>query len=59
LASHHDLSATPNRLRKAAVIWAYALAWFLVNDEVKLGAYALLDRMCERSEKGLVGGSAN
>jgi hypothetical protein len=21
------------------VVWAYALAWFLVNDQVKLAAY--------------------
>ena len=23
-------------------VWAYALAWFLVNDAVKVGAYRLL-----------------
>jgi H+-transporting ATPase len=27
----------------AGVVWAYALAWFLVNDMVKLAAYRLLD----------------
>jgi H+-transporting ATPase len=27
----------------AALVWAYALAWFLVNDCVKLAAYRLLD----------------
>jgi H+-transporting ATPase len=27
----------------ALMVWAYALAWFLVNDRVKLAAYRLLD----------------
>ena len=27
----------------AAVIWVYALAWFFVNDRVKLAAYRMLD----------------
>jgi H+-transporting ATPase len=27
----------------AAVVWGYALAWFLVNDRVKLAAYHFLD----------------
>jgi H+-transporting ATPase len=27
----------------AALVWAYALAWFLVNDRVKLLAYRVLD----------------
>jgi H+-transporting ATPase len=27
----------------AAVVWCYALAWFLVNDRVKLAAYRVLD----------------
>jgi H+-transporting ATPase len=27
----------------AAFVWGYALAWFLVNDRVKLLAYRLLD----------------
>ncbi len=28
----------------AAVVWGYALAWFFVNDRVKLVAYRFLDR---------------
>ncbi|HTR35768.1 MAG TPA: plasma-membrane proton-efflux P-type ATPase [Bryobacteraceae bacterium] len=28
----------------AAVVWGYAVAWWLVNDRVKLGAYRLLAR---------------
>jgi H+-transporting ATPase len=27
----------------ALVVWVYALAWFLVNDRVKLGAYRVFD----------------
>ena len=27
----------------AALVWVYALAWFLVNDRVKLAAYRILD----------------
>jgi H+-transporting ATPase len=27
----------------AAVVWGYALAWFLLNDRVKLVAYRILD----------------
>ncbi len=27
----------------ALVIWGYALAWFFVNDRVKLGTYRILD----------------
>ncbi|HTY11253.1 MAG TPA: plasma-membrane proton-efflux P-type ATPase [Bacteroidota bacterium] len=28
----------------AAAIWAYAIAWFLVNDRVKVAAYRFIDR---------------
>ncbi len=28
----------------AALVWGYALAWFLVNDRVKLAAYGIFDR---------------
>jgi hypothetical protein len=31
--------------------WGYALAWFLVNDRVKLAAYRVFDPQ----EKGLLG----
>jgi H+-transporting ATPase len=27
----------------ALAVWAYALAWFLVNDRVKLAAYRIFD----------------
>ncbi len=28
----------------AFMVWGYALAWFLINDRVKLGAYKIFDR---------------
>jgi H+-transporting ATPase len=34
---------TPLGWRWAGVVWAYAVAWFLVNDRVKLAAYYWLD----------------
>jgi H+-transporting ATPase len=33
----------------ALVIWGYALAWFLLNDVVKLAAYRVFDRMRARA----------
>jgi H+-transporting ATPase len=27
----------------ALAVWGYALAWFLINDRVKLAAYRILD----------------
>jgi H+-transporting ATPase len=34
----------------AAFVWGYALAWFLVNDRVKLLAYRLLDPVKGRAK---------
>jgi H+-transporting ATPase len=34
---------TPLGWRWTALVWAYALVWFLVNDRVKLLLYRLLD----------------
>jgi H+-transporting ATPase len=34
---------TPLGWRLAALVWGYALAWFLVTDPVKLLAYRVLD----------------
>ena len=28
----------------ALLIWGYALAWFLINDRVKLAAYKIFDQ---------------
>ena len=35
----------------ALFVWGYALAWFLVNDRVKLAAYGVFDPQ----ERGLIG----
>ena len=32
-----------HRLGLGALVWGYALVWFLVNDRVKLAAYRILD----------------
>ena len=37
------LFMTPLNWRYAALVWGYALAWFLVTDRVKLLAYRILD----------------
>ncbi len=37
--------------RWALAVWGYALAWFLVNDQVKLAAYRILD-----SHRSFLGG---
>lgn len=43
---------TPLGLRWALVVWAYALAWFLVTDRVKLLAYRILDPVKDRPVTG-------
>ena len=43
---------TPIGWGKAAAIWAYALAWWLVNDRVKLAAYGALAWRRARSRHG-------
>ncbi|MEG3616535.1 plasma-membrane proton-efflux P-type ATPase [Isoptericola haloaureus] len=34
----------------AGLVWAYALVWFLINDRVKIAAYALADRRAARRQ---------
>ena len=34
---------TPIGWERALLVWAYALAWFLVNDQVKRFAYRIFD----------------
>jgi H+-transporting ATPase len=34
----------------AAVVWAWCVTWFFVEDRVKLGAYALVDRFGQRQD---------
>jgi H+-transporting ATPase len=43
LIAVYGLFMTPLGWGWAAFVWGYALAWFLVNDRVKLLAYRLLD----------------
>jgi H+-transporting ATPase len=43
LIAVYGLFMTPLGWGWAAVVWGYALAWFLVNDRVKLLAYRIFD----------------
>ena len=43
LIAVYGLFMTPLGWRWALVVWGYALAWFLVNDRVKLLAYRVFD----------------
>jgi H+-transporting ATPase len=51
LIAVYGLFMTPLGWGWAAFVWAYALAWFLVNDRVKLLAYRLLDPVKARAAK--------
>ncbi|MDQ6727575.1 MAG: plasma-membrane proton-efflux P-type ATPase [Actinomycetota bacterium] len=44
LIAVYGLFMTPLGWGWAAFVWGYALAWFLVNDRIKLLAYHILDR---------------
>jgi len=44
LIAVYGLFMTPLGWSWAAFVWGYALAWFLVNDRIKLLAYRMLDR---------------
>jgi H+-transporting ATPase len=44
LIAVYGLGMTPIGWGWAGIVWGYALAWFLVNDMVKLLAYKLFDR---------------
>jgi H+-transporting ATPase len=44
LIAVYGLCMTPLGWGWALFVWGYALAWFLVNDRVKLAAYWILDR---------------
>jgi H+-transporting ATPase len=45
LIAVYGLFMTPLGWGWAAFVWGYALAWFLVNDRVKLLAYRILDNI--------------
>jgi len=44
LIAVYGLFMTPIGWSWAGIVWGYALAWFLVNDRVKLIAYRIFDR---------------
>ena len=44
LITVYGLLMTPIGWGWALLVWAYAIAWFLVNDRVKLAAYRIFDR---------------
>ncbi|OIN78916.1 plasma-membrane proton-efflux P-type ATPase [Mycobacterium malmoense] len=44
LISVYGMAMTPLGWRWAGLVWAYAVAWFLINDRVKLATYYWLDR---------------
>jgi H+-transporting ATPase len=43
LIAVYGLFMTPLGWRWAGFVWVYALAWFLLNDRVKLLAYRIFD----------------
>jgi H+-transporting ATPase len=43
LIAVYGLFMTPLGWRWAGFVWAYAVAWFLINDRVKLLAYRIFD----------------
>jgi H+-transporting ATPase len=43
LIAVYGIFMAPIGWRWALFVWGYALAWFLVNDRVKLGAYKIFD----------------
>ena len=51
LIAVYGLFMTPLGWGWATFVWVYALAWFLVNDSVKLLAYRLLDPVESGSER--------
>lgn len=44
LAAVYGIFMAPIDWKWAALIWAYALAWLLLNDRIKLLAYRIFDR---------------
>ena len=44
LIAVYGLFMAPLGWKYAGIVWGYALAWFVVNDRVKLLAYRILDR---------------
>ncbi|MCB9865228.1 MAG: plasma-membrane proton-efflux P-type ATPase [Phycisphaerales bacterium] len=44
LVAVYGIFMTPIGWQIAALVWAYALTWFLINDQIKVAAYRLMDR---------------
>jgi H+-transporting ATPase len=44
LITVYGLFMTPIGWGWAAAVWLYALAWFLINDRIKLAAYRMIDQ---------------
>ena len=53
LIAVYGLFMTPLGWGWAAFVWGYALAWFLVNDRIKLLAYRILDPVKAKAPSGL------
>ena len=47
LITVYGVFMTPIGWQWALFVWAYALAWFLVNDRIKLAAYHFFARFEE------------
>jgi H+-transporting ATPase len=52
LIAVYGLFMTPLGWHWALFVWGYALAWFLVNDRLKLFAYWMLDRADAKKQDG-------
>jgi H+-transporting ATPase len=52
LIAVYGLFMTPLGWKWAAFVWGYAIVWFLINDQLKLLAYKVLDAMKHRSAAG-------
>ena len=51
LIAVYGLFMAPVGWKWAALVWAYALAWFLINDRFKLLAYRILDPVQTREDQ--------
>ncbi len=51
LIAVYGLFMAPLGWKWAAVVWAYALVWFLISDRVKLLAYRILDPVKTRQDR--------
>jgi H+-transporting ATPase len=62
LIAVYGLFMTPIGWGYAGVVWGYALAWFFVNDRVKLLAYRIFDSpkaAVEAKVKGIPAGATS